>query len=254
MFLMKLPFRKKNSDFQENDNVIHNIPKHIGIIMDGNGRWAKKKGLPRVAGHKEGMDNVKRIVRVANSYRVEILTLYAFSTENWKRPSAEVEYLMRLPTDFFHNYLPELIEENVQVRTIGNIEKLPKHTQKSIQSAKDATKNNNGLILNIAINYGGRNEIIEAVKTISEDVLQQKISVEDINESLFGDYLSTSSLVDPDLLIRTSGELRLSNYLLWQSAYSELWFTDTLWPDFSAEEFKEALLDYQQRKRRFGGI
>lgn len=254
MFLMKLPFRKKKDTIAKNEMELHTIPKHIGIIMDGNGRWAKKKGLPRVAGHKEGMDNVKRIVRVANSYHVEILTLYAFSTENWKRPSAEVEYLMRLPSDFFHYYLPELIEENVQIRTIGNIEKLPKHTYQAIMKAKEATKKNSGLILNIAINYGGRNEIIEAVKAISEDVLQNNLAIDDINESMFGNYLSTSNLVDPDLLIRTSGELRLSNYLLWQSAYSELWFTDTLWPDFGVEEFKQALYDYQQRKRRFGGL
>ncbi|MDC3414110.1 isoprenyl transferase [Aquibacillus sp. 3ASR75-11] len=231
-----------------------NLPKHVAIIMDGNGRWANKRGLPRIAGHKEGMSTVKKIVTASIKYEIEVLTLYAFSTENWKRPKNEVEYLMKLPVEFLNTYLPELIEKNVKVQTIGDFKGLPYHTKDAVQHAKEETKNNNGLLLNFALNYGSRYEMISAVKQIVSDIHENKISNDDINESMFSNYLFTHNLKDPDLLIRTSGEQRLSNFLLWQSAYTEFWFTDVLWPDFSEELLKKALADYQTRKRRYGGI
>lgn len=232
----------------------NNIPKHVAIIMDGNGRWAKQRGLPRVAGHKKGMDAVKETVKTAIDCGVEILTLYAFSTENWKRPKTEVEFLMRLPNEFLNVFLPDLVKNNVKIETIGNIELLPKHTQKAIQYAKNKTKKNDGLLLNFAVNYGSRNEIIHAIKKIMQDIKENKFSSDSINEEMFSTYLFTHFLSDPDLLIRTSGEQRLSNFLLWQLAYTEFWFTDVYWPDFNEELFKEAIEDYKNRKRRFGGI
>ncbi|MFC4387431.1 isoprenyl transferase [Gracilibacillus marinus] len=253
MTLFKLPFKNK----QEKRGFTvsnHNIPKHIAIIMDGNGRWAEKKGLPRFAGHKQGMDNVKRIVKAANAFDVKILTLYAFSTENWKRPSSEIDYLMNLPIDFLQYYLPELIEQNVNVQTIGEIEDLPKRTQVAINNAIDKTSTNSGLILNIAMNYGGRYELVQSVKGICKEVIDGVYTMEEIDENSFKRHLYTATLPDPDLVIRTSGEQRLSNFLLWQSAYSELWFTDTFWPDFDEEELVTAIKDYQKRKRRYGGI
>ncbi|GAE91592.1 undecaprenyl pyrophosphate synthetase [Gracilibacillus boraciitolerans JCM 21714] len=255
MRLFKLPFKNNKEDILgESESRLVNIPKHIAIIMDGNGRWAKKRGLPRVAGHREGMDNVKRIVKAANHFNIEVLTLYAFSTENWKRPSKEVEYIMKLPIDFLQHYLPELVEENVRIQTIGEIDNLPKNTKLAIMRAKEETVNNSGLILNIAINYGSRFEMIQSVKEICQDVQSGKYQIEDITESTLEERLYTSHIDDPDLLIRTSGELRLSNFMLWQAAYTELWFTDTLWPDFSFEEFEKAINDFQKRKRRYGGI
>ncbi|MGY0691591.1 isoprenyl transferase [Virgibacillus sp. FSP13] len=253
---MKLPFfkKKQNDTNGQCDIEEKNIPKHVAIIMDGNGRWAKKRGLPRIAGHKEGMNVVKEIVKAARNYHVEILTLYAFSTENWKRPKTEVDFLMRLPKEFLHIYLPELIENNVRIDTIGNFTDLPDHTKEAIQYAKDKTKNNNGLLLNFALNYGSRFEIMRAIKEITMDIDGSKLSIDALDEKVFSKYLYTTGLRDPDLLIRTSGEQRLSNFLLWQVAYSEFWFTDVLWPDFNEEIFREALHDYQQRKRRYGGI
>lgn len=256
MPINKLPFLKKKQINNNKENQINkdNLPEHVAIIMDGNGRWAKKRGLPRFAGHKEGMDNVKRIVKVANKNNVKVLTLYAFSTENWKRPKSEVDFLMKLPMDFLNTYLPELIRENVQIQTIGEFDALPIHTKEAVQKAKDKTKSNNGLILNIALNYGSRYEIIESIKKMMKDFDQSGKTIEDINEDIFSKYLFTSHLKDPDLLIRTSGEIRLSNFLLWQSAYTEFWFTDELWPDFTEDLFEKALIDYQNRKRRYGGI
>lgn len=254
MAFSKWPFFKKIKTNHEKNNQISIIPEHVAIIMDGNGRWARQQGLPRIAGHKQGMDNVKRIVEVANAYQIKILTLYAFSTENWKRPEKEVNYLMKLPHDFLKVYLPDLIKENVKVEMIGHFEQLPSHTKKSIQHAIDQTKNNTGLILNIAMNYGGRSELVEVVKSIAGDVQNNKVKIDQIDEKLINDRLFTGHLPDPDLLIRTSGEIRLSNFLLWQLAYTEFWFTDTYWPSFSRHEFEEALQAYQQRKRRFGGL
>ncbi|WP_138414777.1 isoprenyl transferase [Aquibacillus sediminis] len=254
MAKIRLPFFNKKNDKELNLLPNGKIPEHVAIIMDGNGRWAKKRGLPRVAGHKQGMDTVKTIVKVANKHKIKVLTLYAFSTENWKRPKSEVDFIMKLPKEFLNTYLPDLMKENVQIRTIGDDGQLPQHTIEAVKYAKERTKGNTGLILNFALNYGSRYEMVEAMKQLVMDVEDQKLQIDDINESLFEDYLYTKNISDPDLLIRTSGEQRLSNFLLWQAAYSEFWFTDVLWPDFSAEKFEEALFDYQNRKRRFGSI
>lgn len=234
--------------------VLEKVPEHVAIIMDGNGRWANRRGLPRIAGHKEGMEVVQRIVRVADKLKIKILTMYAFSTENWKRPKAEVDYLLRLPKMFLDKYLPELIEKNVKVNVIGELSVLPPHTLQAVHQAMEKTKDNTGLLLNFALNYGGRNEIVKAVKQMVDDVANGKVAKEDITEELFEQYLYTHNFCDPDLIIRTSGEKRISNFLLWQSAYSEFWFTDVLWPDFTEETLKEALQDYQTRIRRFGGV
>lgn len=233
------------------------IPKHIAIIMDGNGRWAQKRRLPRIAGHKEGMNNVKKITTYASKLGVKVLTLYAFSTENWKRPSSEVDFLMKLPVDFFDVFVPELVKENVKVNVMGYKEYLPKHTQKAVENAIEETKDNTGMILNFALNYGSRAEILTAVNELLEEVKQGKV-IEEVDEDMFSDYLMTASLGkelrDPDLLIRTSGEERISNFLLWQIAYSELYFTDSYWPDFSLENLEEAIGSFQKRQRRFGGL
>ena len=251
---MRLPFFRSKQEVTEEEIKLDNLPEHIAIIMDGNGRWAKKEVLPRVAGHKEGMDVVQKTVQMAVKYKIKILTLYAFSTENWKRPKSEVDYLMKLPKEFLHIYLPDLIRNNVKVSIIGEIESLPKYTQEAIYDAIEKTKNNDGLLLNFAFNYGSRYEILRAIKQITKDIESGKIDIDSLNEENFTDYLYTKNIQDPDLLIRTSGEQRLSNFLLWQSAYSEFWFTDVLWPDFNEEVFKQALCDYQSRKRRYGGI
>ncbi|WP_243289847.1 isoprenyl transferase [Bacillus sp. FJAT-47783] len=232
----------------------HEVPKHVAIIMDGNGRWAKKRSLPRMVGHHEGMKVVRRITKLANEIGVNALTLYAFSTENWKRPKTEVDFLMKLPEQFLSTFLPELVEENVQVRVIGDMSKLPDHTMKAVTKAIEDTKHNTGMILNFALNYGSRAEILQTVHQIAKSYKEGTISLEDINEEYFSNQLMTSSLDDPDLLIRTSGELRLSNFLLWQLAYTEFWFTEVLWPDFDEEQFLLAIHDYQQRGRRFGGV
>jgi len=250
---MRLPFFNNKQKFVQ-ELKMDNLPEHVAIIMDGNGRWANKKGLPRIAGHKEGMDVVQKVVRAAVKYKIKILTLYAFSTENWKRPKPEVDFLMRLPKEFLHVYLPEMMQNNVKIETIGEFDGLPERTKRAIQYAKDKTKNNDGLLLIFAINYGSRNEIMRAIRRVAEDVENGALRKESIDEEVFSNYLYTENLRDPDLLIRTSGEQRLSNFLLWQLAYAEFWFTDTLWPDFDEEIFKQALCDYQTRKRRYGGI
>ncbi|MFJ6412003.1 isoprenyl transferase [Terribacillus saccharophilus] len=254
--MIKLPFfnRKRRIELQPSTLNLENIPGHVAIIMDGNGRWAKKRGLPRIAGHKEGMTTVRRIVKAANRIDVKVLTLYAFSKENWKRPQAEVDFLMKLPKEFLTTYLPELIEENVKVQTIGDFEGLPSFTKEAIKEAMEQTKHNDGLILNFALNYGGRYELVHAVQSMMQDISDKKLQMEDIDESCISSYLYTEKLADPDLIIRTSGEHRLSNFLLWQSAYSELWFTEVLWPDFDELLFEQAVSDFQNRKRRYGGI
>ncbi|OIJ09935.1 isoprenyl transferase [Anaerobacillus arseniciselenatis] len=233
---------------------LENVPKHVAIIMDGNGRWAKKRGLPRIAGHREGMSVINKIVKKANSLGVEVLTLYAFSTENWKRPKNEVDFLMRLPERYLSVELPKLIEENVKVRLMGCKDSLPAHTINAVDNAIEKTKSNTGLVLNFALNYGSRDEIVSAIQQIAEDVNTGKVNSQSINDELVGQYLMTQELRDPDLLIRTSGEIRLSNFMLWQLAYTEFWFTDVLWPDFTEQHFLEAIEVYQQRTRRYGGI
>ena len=230
------------------------LPGHVAIIMDGNGRWAGKRGLPRVAGHRAGMNTLKEIVTCADELGIRIVTLFAFSTENWKRPRWEVDFLMRLPEEYLKKELPFLMEKNVALRAMGDLEQLPAITLKAIRGAMQATRDNTGMVLNFALNYGGRKEILNAVKIISQKVKQGALKTEEIEENLFAKYLYTGDLPDPDLLIRPSGELRISNFLLWQMAYTELWFTKVLWPDFKKEHFLEAILDYQERERRFGGV
>lgn len=233
---------------------LENVPGHVAIIMDGNGRWANNKGLPRIAGHREGMKVVNKIVSRANKLGVKVLTLYAFSTENWKRPKPEVEFLMKLPELYLGKELPKLKKENVRVRLMGCPDELPAHTLRAVQTATEETKENTGLILNFALNYGSRVEIIRAIRTLASQVQDGKISPEEITEEHLEQHLMTDDLNDPDLLIRTSGELRLSNFMLWQLAYSEFWFTDVLWPDFTEEHFEDAIRVYQKRGRRYGGV
>lgn len=236
---------------------IQNVPNHIAIIMDGNGRWAKNQDLPRSAGHKEGMNTIKEITKSASKHGVKVLTLYAFSTENWKRPLDEVRYLMQLPIDFFHTFMPEIQENNIRIRISGFSEKIPGPTKRAINRSVEETKNNTGLILNFAMNYGGRAEIVNATKLIAEKVKNNELKISQITDETFEAHLLTQHLQeyqDVDFLIRTSGEERLSNFLLWQNAYSEFYFTSKLWPDFTTAAFEEALAVYQERNRRFGKI
>ena len=234
------------------------VPAHIGVIMDGNGRWAKKRMQPRVFGRKAGMDALKKVAIAASDMGVKALTVYAFSTENWTRPDQEVKFIMNLPVEFYDKYVPELHQKNMKIQMIGETDRLPRETFDALKKAEELTKLNTGLILNFALNYGGRAEITQAVKLIAQDVLDAKINPGDITEELIGEYLFTGHLPkvlrDPDLIIRTSGELRLSNFLPWQAAYSELYFTDVLWPDFDEEALKEAIVEYNRRNRRFGGV
>ncbi|WP_373229557.1 isoprenyl transferase [Cohnella sp.] len=238
----------------ENEPTGENIPRHVAIIMDGNGRWAKARGLPRIAGHHNGMKTVKRITKAADRVGVKVLTLYAFSTENWKRPKAEVEFLMKLPQEFLSLELDELVENNVQVRMMGNRELLPDHTLAAVEEAVRKTKDNTGLILNFALNYGSRIEMVDAAKELARQAAAGIIQPDAIEEADFERLLLSSGLPDPDLLIRTSGELRLSNFMLWQLAYSEFWFTDVYWPEFSEQHLFDAIREYQRRARRYGGL
>lgn len=251
---MKIPFMNTKQLKESFHYPEDNTPDHIAIIMDGNGRWARKRGLPRVAGHKEGVTAVVKIVKAAVKCNVKVLTLYTFSTENWKRPKNEVESILRLPKEFLHLYLPDLISNNVRIEAIGDMENLPANTREAIQYAMNRTRDNDGLQLNFALNYGSRNEVLKAMKKMLTDINDAKLSVDDLDEQYFSRYLDTADLPDPDLLIRTGGEKRLSNFLLWQLAYTEFWFTDVLWPDFSEKEFLHALEEYRQRKRRYGGL
>ncbi len=231
-----------------------NLPFHIAIVMDGNGRWARKRGLPRIAGHRAGMNALKEIVASSHELGIKILTCYAFSTENWKRPRWEVDFLMRLPEEYLRKELPSLVEKNIIIRAMGDLERLPERTYRAVNNALESTRDNSGMILNFAINYGGRSEIVKAVKNIVQKALAGELVPEDISGDVLENHLHTEGLPDPDLLIRPSGELRISNFLLWQMAYTELWFTTILWPDFNKEQFLRAILDYQNRDRRFGGI
>ncbi|MGE7601761.1 isoprenyl transferase [Peribacillus sp. NPDC097675] len=257
MYSLWKRFVKKDASSDVASRIQHikksNVPQHIAIIMDGNGRWAKKRALPRVAGHHEGMKTVRKITKISNELGIKTLTVYAFSTENWKRPKSEVDFLMKLPQEFLGTFLPELIAENVRVEMMGDLSLIPSHTQKAVKQAMEDTKNNDGMILNFALNYGSRGEIVTAVNSIIHDS-KNGIIKEDVSEEMVSSYLMTKHLPDPDLLIRTSGEKRLSNFMLWQSAYTELWFTDVLWPDFSGEHLLQAVEEYQKRSRRFGGV
>uniref|UniRef100_A0A7C5V4U7 Isoprenyl transferase n=1 Tax=Caldicellulosiruptor owensensis TaxID=55205 RepID=A0A7C5V4U7_9FIRM len=231
------------------------MPQHIAIIMDGNGRWAKKRGLPRSAGHRFGAQKLKEIVLFADEIGLKYLTVYAFSTENWKRPKDEVENLMNLLREFFDTEIENLIKKTqIRIRVIGDISKLDKDIQERIVSAEGRTKDKRGLCVVIALNYGGRQEIINAVKNLALDIKSGKIDIEDVDEELFKKYLYTYDIPDPDLLIRPSGEMRVSNFLLWQISYAEFWFSNVLWPDFKKEHLLKAIEDYQKRDRRFGGV
>lgn len=226
--------------------------RHVAIIMDGNGRWAKKQDKQRTFGHLSGSENVRNIALAANKLNIKVLTLYAFSTENWKRPMEEVDYLMKLPEVFFNRFMDELMREGIKIMAIGDLSKFPPNTQRVLLNAIDRTKNNSGLILNFAMNYGGRDEIIRAVNAIANEVRLGTLDI--IDETVFESYLMTSGLPPVDLMIRTSGEQRISNFLLWQLAYSELVFTDVSWPDFREDDLVEALKVFENRNRRFGGL
>lgn len=254
--LMRRKTAETNVSLAEQIAFVKNrqIPAHVAIIMDGNGRWAKKRSLPRIAGHHEGMKTVRKITRIANELGIKVLTLYAFSTENWKRPKMEIDFLMKLPGEFLSTHLPELIEQNVKVEMIGNFEVLPDHTKKAIRRAVEATASNDGMTLNFAMNYGSRLELIECVKQIADRAANGELDISEIDESLIDSHLMTAHLPEPDLLIRTSGEVRLSNFMLWQLAYAEFSFTDVLWPDFDEQCMLDEIKEFQSRNRRFGNV
>jgi undecaprenyl diphosphate synthase len=230
------------------------IPRHIAIIMDGNGRWAKQRSLPRVAGHREGVNSVRDIVEASGQLSIEYLTLYAFSTENWKRPQDEVSTLMRLLLNALQDETDRLHRNNVRLMTIGDIEKLPKAVRKELQESIRITKDNTGLTLNLALSYSGRWEIIQAMKEIARKVEKGELHIDDINEAVLNDHLTTAGIPAPDLLIRTGGEYRISNFLLWQLAYSELFISPHYWPDFRRQHLYDAIKDFQHRERRFGMV
>jgi undecaprenyl diphosphate synthase len=239
---------------QKEKILVQPVPKHIAIIMDGNGRWARGKTLPRIAGHREGVNSVREITRVCGEIGVQHLTLYTFSIENWKRPAAEVSALMTLLLRTINKEVKGLHKNNVKFDVIGDLEKLPVSTKNSLQKGADLTAKNTGLTLSLALNYGSRQEIIEAVQKIVIKVKNGSLNSDEINENIFSDYLYTKGIPDPDLMIRTSGESRLSNFLLWQSAYTEIYMTDTFWPEFREKELMKAVKDYQSRERRFGKV
>ncbi|MBS4025172.1 MAG: isoprenyl transferase [Clostridia bacterium] len=241
------------------DNLLANIdkgkiPAHIAIIMDGNGRWAQKRGLPRTAGHRAGVESLKAVVEGCGTLGVKYLTVYAFSTENWKRPQEEVNVLMNLISEYIDKELEILCNKGIKVGTIGEIEYLPVSAQKSIQKAKETTKENKKLMLNLALNYGSRTELVTAVKEIVKLSIQNQLQIHEVNEKTIAKYLDTRDMPDPDLLIRPSGELRISNFLLWQLAYTEFWYSNVLWPDFRQKHLYQAVIDFQKRDRRYGAL
>jgi undecaprenyl diphosphate synthase len=230
------------------------IPQHVAAIMDGNGRWAKQRGLPRIAGHRQGANIVKSLLRCCKDWGIANFTVYAFSTENWGRPEAEVDFLMRLFEGLLDSELAEMHDEGVRLRFLGDRSQVPLSLRKMMEKSMEKTASNQAVNFNVAINYGSRNELTQAAKSIAYQIKSGELKPEDINESLFAKHLDTTGLPDPDLLIRTSGEQRLSNFLLWQLAYTEIYITDTFWPDFDGGEFVKAIVDYQGRERRFGKV
>ncbi len=230
------------------------LPAHLAIIMDGNGRWAQKRLLNRIKGHEKGSQAVRTVVRTCRELGIRYLTLYAFSTENWKRPKTEIEALMNLLTRFLRSEKPELMQNNIRLRVIGEIERLPSSVQNSLNDTMTATRDATGMNLILALSYGARAEIVQMVQTLAEKVQRGQLTSEAITAKLVAEHLFTHDIPDPDLLIRTSGEMRISNFLLWQIAYAEIFVTPTLWPDFSKEELLQILSDYQQRERRFGAV
>jgi undecaprenyl diphosphate synthase len=231
-------------------SMLERVPRHVAIIMDGNGRWAKARGLPRLAGHRAGTENLRPILEASAEFGIEILTIWAFSTENWRRPEAEVKGLLRILQQMIRRELKELHKQGVKLRHLGRLDRLPESLQKQVLDAIELTKNNDRIVLNVAFDYGGRSEIVQAVKRIIRD----GIPAQDVDEALISSYLYTGGQPDPDLIVRTSGELRTSGFMMWQSAYSEYYITPTFWPDFDREELYRALLEFSQRDRRFGGI
>jgi undecaprenyl diphosphate synthase len=230
------------------------LPSHVAVIMDGNGRWAKKRLLNRIKGHEKGSESVRTIVRACREIGIPYLTLYAFSTENWQRPQSEVVALMTLLKKFLESEKKEMLDNNIRLYAIGQIERLPENVRKTLHNVMALTKNNNGMTLNLALSYGGRAEIIKMVKEIAIKAKEGRMGPDSITPEIISEHLYTHQMPDPDLLIRTSGEMRISNFLLWQIAYSEIYITDTLWPDFGKDEFVRILKDYQQRERRFGKV
>ncbi|NVM24400.1 MAG: isoprenyl transferase [Desulfobacterales bacterium] len=230
----------------------HKLPRHVAVIMDGNGRWAKKKGLDRIAGHRKGVESVRDVVRTSRELGIKWLTLYAFSEENWKRPKYEVKALMNLLNRYLKAELNEMLDNGIRLACIGQTEKLPPDVQRTLWQIIEKTAHNKEMTLTLALSYGGRQEIVEAAKNMLRDIEKNRLNVKQITEERLSKYLYTSDIPDPDLLIRTSGEYRISNFLLWQIAYTEIYITPTLWPDFHKERYLEALLDYQKRERRFG--
>ncbi len=249
-------FQKRKNPVNLNINNLdkNNLPKHIAIIMDGNGRWAKKKGLIRSQGHKKGSEVLRTIIKTSADLKIRMLTVYAFSTENWKRPKNEINFLMNLLSYYLENELNELIKNNIQMRFIGNLEVLKETIKKKLETNTKLLSKNTGLIVNVALNYGGRSEIIKITKELVKKVVYGKLNLDDIDEQIFNENLFTFPLSDVDLLIRTGSNYRISNFLLWQIAYTELYFSDCFWPDFSVEKFIEAIINYQTRDRRFGGL
>ncbi len=249
----------KGNDSQTDKDIFSHLepdklPAHVAIIMDGNGRWAKGQGLVRTAGHRAGVSTLKQIVKSCSDLNIEALTVYAFSTENWKRPPAEVEFLMALFSEFMDKEIEEMVRDNVCLRFIGRINELSKVLQDKIANAVERTRSNTGVKFTIAVNYGGKDELIRAIQTISSKVSGGELDAASIDDSIVDSHLDTAGLPPVDFVIRTSGDIRLSNFLLWQTAYAEFWFTSTNWPDFTPECFAEALYDFSQRERRFGGL
>lgn len=235
-------------------NEITNIPRHVAIILDGNGRWAKKHNRPRVYGHRKGAFNINRVASHAEALGIKVLSIYCFSTENWTRPAEEVKYLMSLPVRFFARYFEQIKNSSFVLKFSGRRDRVSEKLLQLMEELEDITKDHTGLILNICFDYGSQDEIIRTIKKLVPDIMSHKVSLDDLTPSLFSSYLDTSGLGDVDLLIRTSGEERLSNFLLWQIAYAELYFTDVLWPDFDEKELDKALISYSGRNRRFGGL
>lgn len=244
------------SNSKDTKNVLvekNKIPQHLAIIMDGNGRWAKRKGLPRSAGHSEGAKAVKKVIASCLKYNIPALTLFAFSTENWKRPKNEINYLLKIFERVLSKEKANLIKNNIKINFIGRLKELPNSLNEKMNELSESTRKNNKLILNIAINYGGRAEITDALKSITIKILDKKLNIEEINEDTIGNNLYTRDLPDPDLLIRTAGEMRISNFMIWQIAYTEFWVTSTLWPDFDENSLIEAIRNFQKRVRKYGG-
>ena len=241
--------KKKKAEIDMN-----HLPTHIGVIMDGNGRWAKRRGLPRSAGHQAGAETLKKIVTECNKMGIKYITVYAFSTENWKRPKDEVDFLMNLLMSYLLDAERTLAGENVRIRAIGSRAELSREMQEQIKKTEEFTSKNDGIVMNIALNYGSREELVNAVRNISEKVKNGEIQADDIDADTISEELYTKGQPDPDLIIRTSNEQRLSNFMMWQASYSELYYTETLWPDFSVSHLYDAIIEYQKRDRRYGGV